>query len=126
MSRDDKLHLDVFFQCSGERYPIGHGDIPESQDLVSQAGAIATLLHTLAWEYEEKAKNQVEQDEAADRPRKVRTKAGDLFFEVAPDAFVAGMSFDDAVETYEMFDGSGTSTFDQLKTAFPGIQWEYV
>lgn len=129
MTETPKVHLDVFFVCMGQQYPVGHGDIPYAEDQVQQAGLVATLLHQLAWQYEEAAQHAAEDgDPQGDvrevQPRVAFNRAGDRFFEVAPDEFVAGMSYDDAVDTYRIF--GGATPFDQLKRAYPGLRWEYL
>jgi hypothetical protein len=122
-----KIHLDVYFTFKGKPYKVGHGDVKASPDPVVQAGYIASLLHQLAWEYEEVVQREAESEEQApeERPRVAITKTGDHFYEVAPGEFVGGMSFDDAVETYRMFGGSSSLT--DLSLAFPsGIRVDYV
>jgi hypothetical protein len=121
------IHIDVFFQCLGKTYGVGHGDIPYSENPVEQAGSIASILHEIAWQYEESAQKVAEDGDAngdilENRPRKAWNRAGDLFFEVSPDEFVAGMSYEDAIETYRVFGGG--STLEQLQAAFPGLGWD--
>ena len=127
MADKPTVHIDVFFTCMGQTFRFGHGDVEHSKDLVEQAGSIASLVHELAWKYEEYCQREAQDgqpngDVREVHPRKAWNRAGDTFFEVAPDEFVAGMSYEDAVESYRVFGGS--SSLENLGKAFPGLRYE--
>lgn len=124
---DRTVHIDVFFQCEGQTYPVGDGDVLRSDDTTEQSALIATLLHKMAWGYEEAGQREA-QDGQPDgdvrevRQRKAITAHGDEFYEVAPGEFVAGMSYSDAVESYRRFGNSTTE--DDMKRVFKHLRWE--
>lgn len=120
MSDTQPHHIELYFKCEGKDYYVGHGVVEHAEDLRVQAGLISTLLHILAWNYEETGRYRTAAPSKDFRPRKVFTKGGDLYFEVSPELFVLGMSHEDAVHSHKVFGGG--STLAQLKRVYPTIE----
>lgn len=114
------VHIDVFLTVQGRAHLVGHGDIPYSEDMVANAGHVASLLHKLAWEYEEHAQREIAAESGQFQPRVAINRAGDRFYEIAPDQFVGGMSYDDAVQTHQTF--GGASSLENLRGAYPDLK----
>lgn len=122
----DSSHIDVYLQVNGRMLKhVGHTDVLGSDD-VRVRQALATFFHKLAWEFESDAEGfEGSADEVrAPKPRRVITPAGDEFFEVAPDEFVVGASWDDAIESYAQHGES--CSFDAVNSAYPRARWEYI
>lgn len=122
----DHAHVDVFVQVNGGPMRLaGHANVPKS-DNEGLRQMLGTFFHQLAWSFEESSGGfEGSGDEiAGPQPRRVITPAGDEFFEVAPDEFVVGASWDDAIESYGRHGQS--STFEQVQGAYPRARWEYI
>lgn len=97
-----EVHVDIYGCINGgPLFFIGHGDVLKTS-IPESASSVADLLHRLAWGFEEVAVGNQTSEEGVhpSHPRKVTSDHGDQYYEVAPDEFVEGMSYDDALETY--------------------------
>lgn len=118
--------LELFFKKDGKTYPIGTCKVRVFNNPAEQASAMATVLHEMAWQYEEKVSGNYGKLEsrATESPRVVITQSDDRYFEVVSNGFVLAASYDDAIESFGRF--RETTTFWEVLAANPGCRWEYL
>jgi len=110
-------------EFGGVVYPLGAGVIevmPGKRDY-RHCRNLATLLHQIAWQYEEYANEQERVGGPATpitKPRKVTTELGDTWWEIEPDRFVDA---DTWIEAYQRLkdDPVFATTLDNLKHMYP-------
>jgi hypothetical protein len=124
MADDDigTVHMHIYASVNNQDFAfLGHDDVPKVEG-PEQAAAIATMLHQIAWQFEDYARDGTDTEDVP--PRRIITPAGDEFYEVAPDQFVVASSFDDAVETHNKRHES--ASFKDVTRAYPRARWEYI
>jgi hypothetical protein len=118
MHNDDNFkggHIDIVGVIAGNQMFLGHTDIDGTPYSAKRFRQIATLLMTLAWEFEEEADKY---DNF--KPRCFENSLGDRFFEVAPDMFVDA---DDRQEAEVLFlSNSLTTTESELRGYYQDLQ----
>lgn len=112
---ENKTHVDIFASIGGFQMFLGHKDIDGEQYSHKRFQEIASLLHEIAWQFEDEAtkyENFI--------PRCFKNSLGDHFFEVAPDVFVDG---DDRREAETLYLANTlTNTLDELKSYYPELE----
>lgn len=118
MSDKDTMHVDIMGYIAGEDddgFFIGHGDIPVKLG-AARLHAMADLLHTMAWAWEDEAARYISE------LRCFETPLGDTYFEVIRDEFVEADNREDAEALHLAGSKSGTLSYEALKGLFPDLR----
>lgn len=113
-----EVHVDVVGSIGGFEIFLGHKDIEFDASENGQSTRyrqLATLLHSLAWDLEDKA-------DAHDnfKPRCFRTELGDTWFEVVPGEFQDGATLEEATALY--VSGHAPVPLESLQALYPNLQ----
>ena len=112
---EGKAHVDIIANLNGNPIFLGHRDITPENYNHDRFRDIANLLHEIAWQLE---------DEASKfdgwKPRCLKNSFGDLYFEVAPDTFIAA---DDRKEAEVLFIANALACDeDELRSYYGNLQ----
>jgi len=123
------IHADVYIKAQGKEFFIGHGPLTHSTDEQQWWYNLADFFHRVAWEMASEGVKIGRPDPSAaatdtSAPRKLTTLAGDHFYEVSPDKFLAAMSLQDARESFGK--GAATVTYRQVMSTFPNLREEKI